>query len=282
VLTNCIVWGNMGYQIKDTATSLTDVTYTCVQRGWSGQGNISADPLLLCVGTESLRLRVGSPCIDAGSNTAVPEVVATDLAGGPRFVEDPETNDTGDAGDPPRPIIDMGAYEYQPTAAKRLYVKAGVVNGGDGLSWATAHANLQDALKVGQLDPGVTEVWVAQGTYTPDRDADQPAGSQSRTASFQLTRWCRHIWRLSRATRTGGQFDIRDPALYITTLSGDLAGDDGADTSNNGENSYHVVTAVGVGPAAVLDGFTISGGTANVGPPDNCGAGIYMAAAAQA
>jgi hypothetical protein len=56
------------------------------------------------------RLSAGSPCIDAGDNTAVPGDIATDLAGNPRFVDDPDTVDTGD-GDPP--IVDMGAYEFQ-------------------------------------------------------------------------------------------------------------------------------------------------------------------------
>jgi hypothetical protein len=69
-----------------------------------------------------LRLRGDSPCIDAGSNGAVPldsadldddgdtdERTPLDLAGGPRFIDDPATDDT-DAGTPP--IVDIGAYEY--------------------------------------------------------------------------------------------------------------------------------------------------------------------------
>jgi hypothetical protein len=40
----------------------------------------------------------------------VPPAVTTDLDGNPRFVDDPDTADTG-YGDPP--IVDMGAYEFQ-------------------------------------------------------------------------------------------------------------------------------------------------------------------------
>ncbi len=40
----------------------------------------------------------------------MPKGVTTDLDGSPRFVDDPDTPDTGN-GDPP--IVDMGAYEFQ-------------------------------------------------------------------------------------------------------------------------------------------------------------------------
>ncbi len=55
----------------------------------------------------------GSPCIDAGDNTAVPLEITTDLDGNPRFVDDPATDDTGNPG-APGPIVDMGAYAFQP------------------------------------------------------------------------------------------------------------------------------------------------------------------------
>ncbi len=40
----------------------------------------------------------------------MPEDIDTDLDGNPRFVDDPDTADTGN-GAPP--IVDMGAYEFQ-------------------------------------------------------------------------------------------------------------------------------------------------------------------------
>ena len=64
-------------------------------------GNISDDPLCVdadgaddVAGTEDddLRLLPGSPCIDAGSNGAVPVDVLTDLDGLPRFIDDPLTS----------------------------------------------------------------------------------------------------------------------------------------------------------------------------------------------
>ncbi len=58
----------------------------------------------------SNRLLPGSPCIDAGDN-AFAGFGTTDLDGNPRIVGDPDAPDTGQ-GD--CPIVDMGAYEYQP------------------------------------------------------------------------------------------------------------------------------------------------------------------------
>jgi predicted outer membrane repeat protein len=112
-LANCIAWANTaqaGPQIHGTAM----VSYSCVQEGWTGTGNIMTDPLLVDPANDDLRLSAGSPCIDAGDNTAVPASVATDAAGNPRFVDDPATPDTGSG---TAPLVDMGAHEYQPTPA---------------------------------------------------------------------------------------------------------------------------------------------------------------------
>jgi hypothetical protein len=110
VLVNCIVYGNNDVQIVDNAGSVTTVSYSDVQGGYAGTGNINANPVFA---DADYRLGPGSPCIDAGDNAAVPPGHDTDLDGNPRFVDDPATVDTGN-GDPP--IVDMGAYEYQPPA----------------------------------------------------------------------------------------------------------------------------------------------------------------------
>jgi hypothetical protein len=103
---NCIIWGN----VPDGIGGVAVVAYSNVQGGWPGVGNIDADPLFADPDNGDLRFSRGSPCIDAGDNTAVPDGIDTDLDGNPRFVDDPDTVDTG-YGDPP--IVDMGAYEYE-------------------------------------------------------------------------------------------------------------------------------------------------------------------------
>jgi predicted outer membrane repeat protein len=104
---NCILWANTPDQVAGTP----GVSYSNVQGGWPGVGNIDADPLFADPGSGDFHLSPGSPCIDAGDNTAVPEGITTDLDGNPRFVDDPAIEDTG-YGEPP--IVDMGAYELQP------------------------------------------------------------------------------------------------------------------------------------------------------------------------
>jgi hypothetical protein len=111
-LTNCILWGNTasssGPQIYDGGLSNATVTYSDVQGGYSGTGNINADPLFVDATNGDLRLQEISPAIDAGNNAAVPAGVITDLDGKPRFVDVLSIPNTGD-GTPP--IVDMGAYE---------------------------------------------------------------------------------------------------------------------------------------------------------------------------
>ena len=99
-VTNCILWGDMNNEIEDDWTSSPTVTYSDVQGGWGGTGNINANPLFA---DADGRLSWNSPCIDKGNNGAV-SGVATDLDGNPRIVD-------GDLDGTPR--VDMGAYEYE-------------------------------------------------------------------------------------------------------------------------------------------------------------------------
>ena len=105
-VTNCILWNNSPNEINRPAT----VSYSDVAGGFAGIGNIDADPLFVDPDNGDYHLSPGSPCIDAGDNSAVPKDIVTDLDGNPRFVDDPCTDDTG-FGD--LPIVDMGAYEFQ-------------------------------------------------------------------------------------------------------------------------------------------------------------------------
>jgi hypothetical protein len=109
VMTNCILWDG-GDEIWNNDGSILTISYTNVRGGFPGPGNIDADPLFIDPNNGDLRLSPGSPCIDAGDNTAVPDGIDTDLDGNPRFVDDPDIADSGN-GEPP--VVDIGAYEFQ-------------------------------------------------------------------------------------------------------------------------------------------------------------------------
>jgi len=305
-LVNSIVWDNaapigpQAHSEYDPPESIV-MTYCDVQGGWSGAGNIDRDPVLLnpwgadgIRGTadDDLRLMPGSPCIDAGTNSVSAET--TDLGGGPRFLDDPNTQDTGSGS---APIIDMGADEFDPIedidgdgiapaadncptvynpdqtdadgddigdACERIvFVDDDAPDGGDGTTWATACNELQDGLMAAQgSGRAVREVWVAKGVYRPDRGRGLTVND--RALSFKL---------INGLTIRGGFAGNEDPATFDlasrrfaeneTILSGDLAGDDGPDFANNTENSRHVVIASNTDASAVLDGCVISGGYAD-------------------
>ncbi|MCH7798723.1 MAG: hypothetical protein IID28_09820 [Planctomycetes bacterium] len=120
-VTNCILWGDSPEEIVASGTPI--VTYSDVQGGWPGTGNIDADPLFVDPDNGDFRLSPGSPCIDAGNNWGLPqdttdldgdgdtrELTPWDLDGNPRFNADPADFDPG-CGVPV--VVDMGAYEFQ-------------------------------------------------------------------------------------------------------------------------------------------------------------------------
>lgn len=104
---NCIAWSNAPAQVTVLNSGIANFTYSDVQSGWPGMGNIDADPLFVAAGEYTYSLSRGSPCIDSGDNAAVPSGVSTDLAGDPRFIDDPCSSGIASGA-----VVDMGAYEY--------------------------------------------------------------------------------------------------------------------------------------------------------------------------
>ena len=110
-ITNSVLWCITPQQIL-LYSSTPIVTYSNVQGGYEGNGNIDVDPLFvdpdgaddnsLTWEDNDYHLAANSPCIDAGDNSVV--LTPTDLAGLPRIVDgDSDTN----------AVVDMGAYEFQ-------------------------------------------------------------------------------------------------------------------------------------------------------------------------
>ena len=172
---NCILWGNTTPQICQDGLAL-EVAYSDVQGGWEGLGNIDADPLFAEPENADYRLSSTSPCIDAADNTAVPpdvldldgdgdtgEPIPFDLDGNPRFVDDPDTEDTGH-GEPP--IVDMGAYEYQPDTCPADFDDDGDVDAADLLyllgAWGTPHGDVD-----GDGDTDTADLLALLGAWGP-------------------------------------------------------------------------------------------------------------------
>jgi len=98
-LTNCIFWGDTPDEIFNMS-STPAVNYCDIEGGYPGITNIDLDPMF--VGGGDYHLQFGSPCIDAGSNSA-PSLPATDFEGDPRILDG---NCDGNG------VVDMGIDEF--------------------------------------------------------------------------------------------------------------------------------------------------------------------------
>lgn len=236
-------------------TELIDVSFSNVEGGWAGTGNIDAIPLYMDPAAGDFRLARNSPCVDAGDNAAVPALTPLDLEGNARIANDVGVDDTGSG---TGAIVDMGAYEA--TRSVR-YVNVAATGANDGLTWADAYVDLKVALN----EAFVTEidyVLVAKGVYLPDQ------GTGNRNATFNVAGGVEVVGGFA-----GGESEIsqRNSDANPTTLSGAIG------ASGVTDNSYHVVVASDPSGVTSLTGLIIQRGYAD-GPPvsnqDN-GAGIF-------
>jgi predicted outer membrane repeat protein len=198
--------------------------------------------------TQTMALLPGSPLIDAGTDA---NCQSADQRGVPR---------------PQGSHCDIGAFEYRSVH----YVKWDASGTGDGTSWANAYTDLQFALTFASSGD---EIWVAAGTYKPGTTRDDTFALKNGVALY------------GGFAGTEASKDQRDPAAYATILSGDLNGDDNSnitsDEPTRAENVYHVISSFGGGETAILDGFTIIGGNANLTPrqPTARGGGMWNGSA---
>ena len=261
-LTNCILWGDTPDELHNAEVhSSPVVTYSDIQGGYTGAGNIQFNPLFVDPSGGNLRLQLTSPAIDAGDNDTPGLVgVTTDLAGLPRRADVLSVPDTGNG---TSPIVDMGAYE---TPAETIFVDQDATGDSNGSSWDDAFTDLQDALTLAMEG---YEIWVAAGTYTPTVEY---GGTGDRSRSYQL---------VNGVALYGGfdpdagdvAWEDRDWATNATILSGDLGVE-----GDVADNAYHVFfhpDGTNLDSTAILDGFTITGGNANGSEPHNAGAGMY-------
>ncbi|MDR2121585.1 MAG: CotH kinase family protein [Flavobacteriaceae bacterium] len=135
---------------------------------------------------------------------------------------------------------------------KRYYIKEG--GKGDGSSWAQAYGDLQQAIN--QAQQGDT-LWVAKGTYKPNRRADnlQAITPNDRNNAFVLKKNVKIYGGFSGYET---HLDQRDPLTYPSILSGDLGVE-----NEISDNAYHIVISSGNAGSSELNGFTITGAKTN-------------------
>jgi hypothetical protein len=128
-IANSILWDNSPAELNGAF----DTTYSCVEGGWAGVGNVATNPQFINArgvdgvpgtGDDILRLAAASPCIDAANNAALPadtldidgdgdtgEALPLDLHGLARIMNDPFARNVGH---PPgaAAIVDMGPSEF--------------------------------------------------------------------------------------------------------------------------------------------------------------------------
>lgn len=228
IITNSILWGNSS-EIAN-AGSIEIVSYSIVQGGYTGVGNLDTDPLF----ENDLRISSCSPARNAGNNLGLPPGLTVDLDGNPRIYNNN--------------IVDIGAYELQraPITSNIIFVNASSTGLNDGRSWTDAFVDLQDALNTNC--PQVSEIWVAAGTYYP---------GTLRTDAFVMKN---NVAIYGGFDGTETMLSQRDWVANTTILSGDIG-----TPGNNADNSYHVISnqSNGLNATAVLSGFTITAGNAN-------------------
>jgi len=142
VVRNCIFWGNEPFEFDFQEFTEPVVTYTCVEGGWTGTGNIDSDPLF-CGGPYGAHYlsqtaageAVQSPCVDAGApgdenpdgttrSDSGPDTGRVDMGYHHDFWTEPW--------DPPQTIIVSGPSGAIDSPVANVVVS----NGGAALTWS--------------------------------------------------------------------------------------------------------------------------------------------------
>ena len=141
-ITNTINWGNAGSSLYFYHGEPT-VTYSNIEGGWPGTGNIDADPLFVDAAASDYHIPFTSPCRNAGSNDGVPPELLYDWEGDPRIHHG---------------TVDIGADEFHlhhyitGTAAPGRPIDVKVV--GDPFTWPVTLG-----VSSGRLDPPLSTAY---------------------------------------------------------------------------------------------------------------------------
>ncbi len=178
------------------------------------------------------------------------------------------------------PFSGQLSAQIQPNGNNVVFVNKNAEPGGNGQTWATAVKELADVLKWAreQTDGGQASwsensplsVWVAEGVYKPLYNCQDGMYTQSGSGKLSAFVLVRNVRLLGGFRGDETSEEQRDRQAYKTHLSGDHTGNDVVSGLGTGitiegfdENAYHTVIATGSLGAAILDGFVVSGGSAD-------------------
>ena len=136
--TNCIFRDGGGEIWKNEDTDIS-ITYSDIQGGWAGIGNIDADPMFVDVAVDDYRLQPGSPCIDVGDPDYAALPNETDLDGNPRVVNG---------------RIDMGTYERSSSISLDVGISPDTINLKSQGKYITALLTFSEGANVADVDVG--------------------------------------------------------------------------------------------------------------------------------
>ena len=149
------------------------------------------------------------------------------------------------------------------------YVDDDAAPGGDGLAWATAYADLQDALDEARL-PGstITDIRIAGGRYSPDR------GIGDLTLLYQMVEGV--VLAGGYAGIGAPDPDERDVILHETILTTDRLNDDQYNfTPSYVDNSEQLLRADNLVGVLRLDGLTLDGWSSQLFNPMTFNATLF-------
>jgi hypothetical protein len=250
-VTNCIFFENTVNGNFENGSANPSINYSLLQTAHAGQNNIVSDPRFADIddgdgaddkwftSDDGLQLLDISPAINSGTSV---NATATDITGKTRLL--------GYA-------VDRGAYESDFCfSGTRLYVSSAALGLSTGSSWENAFTNVSAALYAANQCPSITEIWVAAGIYKPDT---YPYGSTGGTSPRDYAFGLKDNLAIYGGFKgTESSVSERDFIRNPTILSGNIGSDNAED------NCHHVIVSVTNNETAILDGFIVSDGNANV------------------
>ncbi|MCW5908757.1 MAG: T9SS type A sorting domain-containing protein [Chitinophagales bacterium] len=160
-------------------------------------------------------------------------------------------------------VLNQRFIVFSNNVMDNVYVDASATGANNGTSWENAFTNLQDAFTFSCKDN--RNIYVATGTYYPDRGAGQTLNDRNATFTF------RNGDKIYGGFPSGGAvFADRNPSQYPVVLSGNIN-----NPLSSADNSYHVVTIPAGVSTILMEGITVADGRGDESPT-SFGGGIKL------